>query len=200
MPVPVGSKKGYISRRVLKLYPRWSRQPSLDTLYRSILHRPGEHARDGADNGLPLPLSAVWSPSWKGDVPEKANSGRTKRSRCSGSAVSRMLSARLRLLSTSPTRGANCRHPIIILGQYFSETSSWFRLRLRIGGPRGADGQQLRTASYSFLPKAMRPAEDKTTPPLRYPTRLRNLVRRDIHLGWIGNDNDGNNNDNNNDC
>jgi hypothetical protein len=42
------------------------------------------------------------------DLPENANSGRTKRSRFFGFALLRTASARFRLLSTSPTCGANC--------------------------------------------------------------------------------------------
>ena len=48
-------------------------------------------------------------------LPEKAISGRTRRSRLSnsrGSALLRTESARFRLFETSPTFGANCRHPI----------------------------------------------------------------------------------------
>ena len=48
-------------------------------------------------------------------LPEKAISGRTRRSRLSnsrGSALLRTESARFRLFATSPTCGANCRQPI----------------------------------------------------------------------------------------
>lgn len=47
-------------------------------------------------------------------IPEKASSGRTRRSRSSGFALDKTESARFKLLLTSPTWGANCKHPILI--------------------------------------------------------------------------------------
>lgn len=55
--------------------------------------------------------------------PEKASSGRTRRSRWSGSARFRTASALLRLLLTSPTTGANWRHPILILRPIYSPSA-----------------------------------------------------------------------------
>jgi hypothetical protein len=48
-------------------------------------------------------------------LPEKAISGKTSRSRSAGRAVSRIVSARWMLPSTSPTVGANCKQPILIM-------------------------------------------------------------------------------------
>lgn len=60
-------------------------------------------------------------------LPENANSGRTRRSRPSGSARFRTASARLRLSLTLPTCGANWRQPIrIVISQYSSWASKLF--------------------------------------------------------------------------
>lgn len=53
-------------------------------------------------------------------VPLNAISGTTNKSKLSsssGSALWRIASARFRLLSTSPTAGANCKHAILILAE-----------------------------------------------------------------------------------
>jgi hypothetical protein len=49
-----------------------------------------------------------------GNSPENAISGKASKSRSFGFAFSRIASARLILLSTSPTRGANCKQAILI--------------------------------------------------------------------------------------
>ena len=83
-------------------------------------------------------------------LPVKANSGRTSRSRSLGSARLRTASALFKLLLTSPTCGANCRQPILILSlQPNGDRSSNSQQHLGLDLPSVRGRRGVRTALSS---------------------------------------------------
>lgn len=66
------------------------------------------------------------------NIPENAISGRMRRSKLSGFALERTASARFRLLSTSPTWGANCKQPMRILGGMWLRSMGASRWQRRV--------------------------------------------------------------------
>lgn len=97
-------------------------------------------------------------------LPEKAISGTTNRSRLSrssGLARAKTASARFRLLSTSATWGANCRHPILIVAlNYATDCLGEEKLngRNKTSRPIPPRDDQMRFASLKVKQGEVRPS------------------------------------------